>query len=497
MRRIGALILAVVCCMAAAAASNKAAPTLDKVVIGSKNFTESYILSELIAQTLVAAGVKVERRFGLGGTLIVYEALRAGEIDIYVEYTGTIAQAILHSQTALDAGALNRQLADQGLHMLAPLGFNNTYVLAMRTQQAEAHGLKNISDLRRIPDLNIALSHEFLRRQDGWESLRAAYQLPQRPVGIEHGLAYQALTAGQIDITDAYSTDGEIERYGLHLLVDDQAFFPEYLAVPLVRLEHAKQLATLLQPLNHRLNEHLMQTMNARVVIDKVSFADAVIEQKLVPTDAAAASPPGLIASILPLLGRHLQLSGLALVLATILGIPLAIFIHTRPTLSKVILYVAGLLQTIPAIALLALMIPLFGIGVVPAIIALLTYSLLPILRNTVLGLTTVDADLLHVSRGMGMTTAQIIRHVTLPLALPSILAGLRTAAVISIGTATLAAFIGAGGLGEPVVTGLALNDTQLILKGAIPAALLAIVTELCFELIEIALIPRHLRRTI
>lgn len=500
-RRIQVAILVLALAVNGSLALAKDAP--DKFVIGSKNFAESYILSELIAQTLSAAGIEVERRFGLGGTLIVYEALRAGEIDIYVEYTGTISQAILQRQDMPKADALNVLLADKGLRMLAPFGFQNTYVLVMRKAQAHNLGITNISDLRNAPNLNIALSHEFLRRQDGWEALSGTYKLSQRPVGLEHGLAYQALASAQIDLTDAYSTDGEIERYDLRLLNDDLGFFPEYFAVPLVRLEHAERLATLLKPLANLINEQTMQAMNASVSIDKLNFAEAVGAQNLIKAPANATAPQSqdmsmfaLIASIWPLLQRHLALSSVALLLAAGLGIPLAIFIHTRPVLSKVTLYLAGLMQTIPSIALLALMIPLFGIGIVPAIIALFIYSLLPILRNTVLGLTTVDGNLLQISRGMGMTSRQRIRNVTLPLALPAILAGMRTAAVISIGTATLAAFIGAGGLGEPVVTGLALNDTRLILTGAIPAALLAVVTELCFELLERWLIPSHLRST-
>jgi len=159
------------------------------------------------------------------------------------------------------------------------------------------------------------------------------------------------------------------------------------------------------------------------------------------------------------------------------------------------VLYAAGLLQTVPSIALLALLIPLVGIGEIPAIIALFLYALLPITRNTITALTTVDPQLREVAAALGLTRAERLRHVYLPLSLPHIIAGVRIAAVVSIGTATLAAFIGAGGLGEPIVTGLALNDTQLILQGAIPAAALAVAVELGFEGLERWLIPRHLRQ--
>lgn len=467
-------------------------------VVGSKNFTESYILGELIAQTLEASGRKVQRRFGLGGTLICYEALKKGEIDVYAEYTGTISQAILQLPEPVEIPALNEQLAQKQLAMLPPLGFNNTYAVAMRKSMAQRLNIKTISDLKQHPRLRLALSHEFMKRpEDGWEALKAAYALPFKPVGIEHGLAYKALVEKQIDVTDAYSTDGEIIRYQLHLATDEKAFFPAYLAVPLVRLEDVPLLSKMLAVLENGLNEELMQAMNAKA--EHLSFSEIIRQYRQPDASPSSARPLQNFVTILietwPLLVRHIQLSGLAMLFACLFGIPLAIAVHSRQRLTALVLQAAGLLQTIPAIAFLALLIPLLGIGVVPAIITLFFYSLLPILRNTILGLTTVDAKLIRISKGMGMTDLQRIRHVTFPLSLPSILAGLRTAAVISIGTATLAAFIGAGGLGEPVITGLALNDTGLILRGAIPAALLAVLTELFFGRMEVLLIPEHLRR--
>lgn len=482
-------------------ASALAATAQKPIVIGSKNFTESYILAELISQTLAAKGYPVERRFGLGGTLICYEALRAGEIDLYVEYTGTISQAILQIPGNPPLAELRQHLRTRGMALLAPLGFNNTYALALSESLASARGITTISDLREHADLRLAFSHEFIKRADGWGALAKAYRLPFAVIGIEHGLAYQAMQEGQIDVMDAYSTDGEIIRYNLRLLTDDLGFFPTYLAIPIVRLDSLAVLQPALADLADVLDESGMQLLNAQVAIDKLTFAEAVRRWRGGESPLAAPPPPrsdilDILAEIRPLLIRHLYLSGFALFLACLFGIPLAILIYTRPALAAMTLYFASLLQTIPSIALLALLIPLLGIGVIPAITALFFYALLPILRNNILGLTTVDQSLIRVSQGMGMTARQRTRYVTLPLALPSILAGIRTAAVISIGTATLAAFIGAGGLGEPIVTGLALNDPSLILRGAIPAVLLAIVTELFFELLEVLLIPAHLRRT-
>ncbi|MEL7449581.1 MAG: ABC transporter permease, partial [Pseudomonadota bacterium] len=189
----------------------------------------------------------------------------------------------------------------------------------------------------------------------------------------------------------------------------------------------------------------------------------------------------------------HLQLTGMALALACVAGIALSLAVYRSERLSRIVLYFSGLLQTIPSIALLALMIPLFGVGRLPAVVALFLYSLLPIVRSTVTALITIDPVLRDVARAMGLSPREQVRHVLLPLALPNLLTGVKTAAIISIGTATLAAFIGAGGLGEPIVTGLALNDVGLILHGAIPAALLAIVTEFAFELLERRLLPAHM----
>jgi osmoprotectant transport system permease protein len=465
------------------------------VTIGSKNFSESYLLAEMAAQLVEASGHRVERRFGLGGTLICFDALRAGEIDLYVEYTGTLSQAILDLPLDTGLDALDEALAAHGLRLLDPLGFNNTYAMAMKRARAEALGIERIGDLARVPDLRVVVSHEFVERADGWPGLASAYGLPHRVTGIEHGLAYRALDDGAIDVTDAYSTDGEVRRYDLVLLEDDRRFFPEYLAVPLARDGLPETVLAALAPLGGLLDDASMQALNAEVVFARRSFAEVADE---------FLAGHGLIESrsrqgeAWRTLGRntlrHLQLTGAALAGAVLIGVVLSLMVFRRRALARTVTYLGGLLQTIPSIALLALMIPLLGIGLVPAIVALFLYSLLPILRNSVTALSTVDPTLLRVAEAMGMTRFEQLRLVQLPLSMPSILAGVRTAAVISIGTATLAAFIGAGGLGDPIVTGLALNDTRLILQGAVPAAALAIVTELVFELVERLLLPAHLR---
>ena len=476
----------------------------EPIVVASKNFTESYLLGEVIAQRLEQAGFEVDRRFGLGGTLICYEALVAGEIDVYVEYSGTLEQTILKLGKRTSIDGLDEHLVSRGLALLSPLGFNNTYAIAVRKEVAEERSLERISQLTKYRDLRVVVSHEFLEREDGWPGLRRVYGFDWIPDGIEHGLAYQAIADGSIDVTDAYSTDGELQRYDLRVLADDKAFFPTYLAIPLIRHDLSPLAQAAIEDLAGTLDDSSMAALNASVVFEGEDFASAARNHLgSIGFDIAEERSSGFdngegfskeFDSLIRNTKRHLWLTAIALFTATSVGIVLALAVFQVSWVSRAVLYVAGLLQTIPSIALLALMIPIFGIGMLPAVVALFLYSLLPIIRNSVTALVTVDPVLRRVATAIGLTRYDEIRYVYLPLAMPAILAGVRTAAVISIGTATLAAFIGAGGLGDPIVTGLALNDTSLILQGAIPAAVLAIATELVFEGVERVLVPRHLK---
>ena len=471
----------------------QAAGAAQSIRIASKNSNESYLLAEIAAQLLESRGYEVERRLGLGGTLIAYDALVAGEIDLYVEYTGTLSQAVLKLGRDASRSELNERLARFGLRLLQPFGFNNTYAVAVRQAQAQALNLRSIGDLGRHPQLRAAFSHEFLEREDGWRGLAEAYGLDFAVTGIEHALAYQAIAAGAVDVTDAYSTDGELLRYQLAQLADDRGFFPEYLAAPLVRTDLSSEAQGILNTLGGTLTEGEIQALNAAVVVDGQSFAK--VAASFLRTQGVATQ--GRTSTFWRDLGantvRHLQLTFTALTAAVAVGMAVSLAIFRHAVLARGVIYVCGLLQTVPSIALLALMIPLFGIGWQPAVVALFLYSLLPILRNTVTALGAIEPALLRVAVAMGLSRAEQLRHVYLPLAMPNVLAGIRTAAVINIGTATLAAFIGAGGLGDPIVTGLSLNDVSLILQGAVPAAMLAILTELAFEGVERLVVPGHL----
>ncbi len=467
------------------------------VIVGSKHFNEGYILAEIMAQLLEDRGIPVSRRFGLGGTLICFEALKNGEIDVYPEYSGTLAEAILNLPRRVSYAELQDILKRRfDMNLLGSFGFNNTYAIAVSRKLSRQRELNTIGDLAKFPDLRIGLSYEFLNRNDGWPGLARIYGLTVRPVGIEHGLAYQAIRENRLDVTDVYTTDGDIKKFDLFLLEDDKDYFSQYLAAPLVRGGVNERVTALLGQLAGAITDDQVRELNAMVLLEGKTFAE-VAHGFLREAGVLTADRPRVEESkwvtLLHRTVRHLELTFIALLAGMVVAIPAGILVYRVRAISRPVMYMAGLLQTIPSIALLAFMIPLFGIGVMPAIVALFLYSLLPILRNTAASLVSIDPVLKKVSVGMGLTPGQSLRYVELPLAAPTILAGIKTAAVINIGTATLAAFIGAGGLGEPIVTGLALNNTSLILEGAIPAAILAIMTEWAFEGLEKVLIPRHL----
>ena len=471
-----------------------AAPAADAqgLTVGSKRFTESYILGDILAQSAKAA-----HKPGLGNTAILLEALRAGAIDVYPEYTGTIAREILRTEDRLDLAALNQRLKPMGLAASIPLGFSNSYALGMRRKDAERLGVKKASDLARHPGLRLGLSHEFLGRRDGWPGLQAAYGLPQKPRGLDHGIAYEALAAGEIDVMDLYTTDAKIERYGIIALEDDRRFFPAYDAVLLYRAEvpqrHAAQFASL-KKLEGRIDAATMVRLNARAELDKVPFADVAREFLGSAPQRQRSFWSALFAEDFGrLLAQHLGLVFGSLAIAAVVGIPLGLLAAKYGWLAQPVLITAGLLQTIPSLALLAILIPLTGtIGIWPALIALFLYALLPITRNTHAGVLAVPGGLVQAGTALGLTAPQVLRRIEVPIALPVIMAGIKTSAVINVGTATIAAFIGAGGFGERIAQGLALNDNMVLLAGALPAAVLALVVHAAFELAERAFQTPH-----
>lgn len=478
--------------------------------IGSKRFTESLILGEIAVSVARAAGdAEVTHQEGLGGTAVVYRALEEGSIDVYPEYTGTIAEAILHDTGRPDLAAIRKALSLRGILVGDPLGFDNTYALAVPSALARSRHLTRISDLTAAPNLRYGLSHEFLGRADGWPGLAASYGArPQSVQGLDHGLAYEAIKGGSIDVTDVYSTDAKIGRYDLTVLTDDRRFFPSYEAVFLYREDAATRSPrafAAISALAGRFDARAMIELNARAEIDQRTFAGVAqeaVESRLGASVPRGQPPSGLrrgllsgIISTIRLEGpRHLALTFGALVLSTLVGLPLGIVASRGRFLGRAILGAAGILQTIPSLALLCFFIPLLGTGPLPALCALFLYGLLPIARSTAAGIEAIPSSLLESAEALGLSPRATLFSVKLPLASRAILAGIKTCAVINVGTATLSAFIGAGGFGAPISMGLTLNDTTLILQGAIPSAGVALLAEGLFALLDRALIPKGLR---
>lgn len=480
---IGSLALFMLAISALATAAD------DVLRVGSKRFTESYILGELLTQSAALHG-RAEHRQGLGNTAIVLAALQAGSIDVYPEYSGTIDLEILKNPKPTSLAAMRVALAPLGLGVGVPLGFNNTYALAMR---GDTDGIRKLSELARHPELRFGLSHEFIGRADGWPGLAQRYGLGQRPRGLDHGIAYEALAQHQVDVIDIYATDAKIRRYGLRVLADDLGYFPRYDAVLLYRLDVPRRFPAAwraIEQLEGRISADDMIAMNAAAELDGKTFAQ-VAARWLAHGAGQRSARTGLLAkmfdaSLWRLTREHLTLVLLSVALACLAGIPLGMLAAFAPRLRQGVLGLAGVLQTVPSLALLAILIALLGtIGTLPALVALFVYALLPIVSNTCTGLLEVPEGLRMAARALGLRTRARLLHIDLPLALPVILAGVKTAAVMSVGTATIAAFIGAGGYGERITVGLALNDTDMMLAGAIPAAVLALLTQAACALLE------------
>ncbi|QII11994.1 L-proline glycine betaine binding ABC transporter protein ProX / Osmotic adaptation [Candidatus Kuenenia stuttgartiensis] len=470
-----------------------------KIKIGSKKFTESVILGEIVNHLLKSTGEQPIYLRELGGTRVLWNALLKGEIDIYPEYTGTISEEILAGEEVHSEEEIRQALIKRGIKMTDALGFNNTYAIGMKEEVAEKLKIRKISDLQRHPDLKFGFGNEFMDRGDGWPILRRHYNLPQQNVrGLDHDLAYRGLEKGIIQAIDTYSTDAKIRYYNLRLLEDDMNHFPAYNAVILYRSdleERAPHAVTVLKKIENKISRLEMVKMNFRANMEMIPenriAADFLSESLSLETESYEETA---ISRLLRLTTEHLYLVTISLSAAILTSIPLGIVSAKRTTLGQIILAIVGVLQTIPSLALLVFMIPLLGIGGPPAITALFLYSLLPIVRNTYTGLHDIPSHIQESAEALGLPPGARLRLVELPMASRPILAGIKTSAVINVGTATLGALIGAGGYGQLILTGIRLDNISLILQGAVPAAVLALIVQGGFEALERFFVPKGLR---
>jgi len=469
------------------------------ISVGSKKFTESVILGEMVARLIEAAGLGSTHRTQLGGTRILFQALVDGEIDVYTEYTGTITQEILAGKGISSKSDAKNYLDNLGIEMSEPLGFNNTYVIGMKEDRAEELNIKTISDLRRHPELKIGFSNEFMDRGDGWPSLQKKYKLPHANVrGVDHDIGYRGIESGSIDVIDLYVTDAEIEYYHLRSIQDDLNHFPEYHAVLLYRKDLSQKAPEAVKSLLNlvgAISAKDMVRLNSDVKMNglteskvAVGFLEEKFNIKLNSYEVTIGD------KLIQYTYEHLYLVSISLVSAIIVSIPLGVIAYKRPKFGQFVLGMVGVIQTIPSLALIVFMIPLLGIGAKPAIAALFLYSMLPIVRNTYSGLKDIPQPLRESAEALGLPSNVRLRRIELPLASRSILAGIKTSAVINVGTATLGALIGAGGFGQPIMTGIRLDNTMLILQGAIPAALLAFSVQWLFDLLEPIFVSEGLR---
>ena len=474
--------------------------------IGSKQDTETAILGEMVAQLIRSTGER-STRLAVGGTTVVFDALTRGEVDAYPEYTGTLVKEVFASNENASNESLPTMLAELGIEIGRPLGFNNSYALAVQRETAESLGLKKISDLAAHPDLRMGFSNEFIDREDCWKNLRKRYVLPHENVaGMEHSVSYQQLEVGDIDVMDAYTTDAQLAKLDLVLLEDDLQYFPRYDAVILYRSDLAQRNPAAVERiaiLESAVSEQEIVKLNALVADREASESQAAAEflREKFSIDTEV-DDPSTASQILARTIEHCDLVRRSLIPAIFCAIPLGVLAAKFPRFGQIILGAVSVVQTIPALALLVLLIEpvaflklnTIGAGSMTAIVALFLYSLLPIVRNTATGLSTISPEYDESATALGLSRLFKLFRIELPIASPSILAGIKTAAVLNVGFATLGALVGARGYGQPILTGIRLNDTSLIMQGAVPAACLAILLQFLFEYSERWLVPAGLR---
>lgn len=471
----------------------------ESIVVGSKIFTESYILAEIASQQIESSThEQVIRKFGMGGTGMLYESIRTGAIDIYPEYTGTLIETVLKEKTSASFVEIREHLKPLGLDVSDSLGFDNGYAIAVRKDFAEKHHLQYVGDLRKIQnDVQLAFSYEFMERNDGYDGLVHTYELEFPKINVrqmEHSLVYKAIKNGDVDVVEVYSTDANVEKMDLVLLDDDRNYFTKYQAVWIARHDFIRkhpQAWSSLTSLCGKLNGDSVRRMNMQADIEKKRLGSIASLFLKIPESNAEK----MFSEVFRRTYEHLCLVGIGFLFSLCVGVPLGILAGYVDFLGRMILLVVSFVQTIPALALLCFLIPMFGIGLTPALIALCLYGLLPVVSNTYMGIRTIDAKHIENGKAFGLTPFYLLTRVVIPLASPSIIAGLKISMIVSIGTATLAALIGAGGYGALIVSGLSLNDTPMILWGALPAALMALVANVLSDGIAWWLIPRGLSK--
>ena len=489
-----------------------------QVRIGSKVFTENILLAEIFALLLEEKySLEVDRRFNMGGTKLLFDSLKAGGIDVYPEYTGTGYTMLLKMSGETDPkktySIVKKEFFKRfRLIWSPPLGFENTYALAVRKSDSRFKDISTVSELKTLSQqMSLAMDHEFSERKDGLKQFSESYQLkfPKSQLfSMNPALMYSAIDNQEVDMIMAYSTDGRLQSFQLKVLEDDKNFFPAYSAAYLTKesaLEDWPELKKAFQDLAGLISEEKMMVLNKQVDQLKHGISETaknfLSEEQLLKSDSFSGPYESLTSYywskrhyLFQILMEHFILIFVSLFFSICFSGLIGLWAVRNFYVEKIVFSLINIAQTIPGIALLGLLIPFLGIGRAPAICALFIYSLLPLTRNIVEGIKNISADYIEASAGIGLSSGQILRHIQIPLALPLMFAGLRTAVVILVGTATLAAFIGAGGLGDPIFRGISTLDNRLIFLGAVPACLLAIALDKSIAWLETICVSKGLQ---
>jgi len=492
----------------------------EPVVVSSKSFGESIILGEILSILLTDRFKQpVVRRLGLGGTKVAFDALVSDDIHVYPDYSGTGYSMILKRSGENDAAKVfdivNSEFSKRwGIKWSQSLGFNNTYALAVRKDDPQFKNIQKVSELSSLDtgQFRYAAPYEFMERKDGHRGFSEKYNLrfkKNNMISMSAGLMFTAIKDREVDMMIAYSTDGRIGASDLRLLEDDLSYFPPYFVSFLFKESSYKKFPALKKAINlleNKITAKEMIHMNDQVDrLKRDSYQVAknfLIKKKMLSGHTKSEfKDMGFFSFamskkkyLLKIIKDHLVLSFSAFFLALLVSLPIGILLTRYQKAGMIVFPIVNTIQTIPSLALLGFLIPVVGIGFIPALIALFLYSLLPLIRNTYTGILGVDRNYLEASRGIGLNNFQILIHVELPLAMPIIIAGMRTAIVIVIATATLAALIGAGGLGDPIFRGVSTVNSNLILLGAIPSALLALIVDRSIGFLEKAVVSKGIR---
>lgn len=498
-------------------------PLKGTIIVGSKEFTEELILGNIMKLLLEQNGFAVNDRIGLSGTMTNHMALVNGDIDVYMEYTGTAYTVILkQTKPIYDPHQVYEFVKKEyekrwNLTWLRPANFDNSNALVMKKDESDRLGIKTISELalyvRQHPEkLSFATNAEFLSRPDGLTLLEKHYgfAFPQdKIVKMDIGLTYVALNDGKVDVAMGFSTDAAIKKFGLATLDDDKRFFPIYNPAPVVRqevLDRYPQVKEILDQIGPRLTTDQMILMNYEVEVEGHNPQDVarewlqkeglVVQNNNTSSVIFSSSTIQNIGYLVQKISQHLEVSAISVAVAILIGLGLGTVLASVQSkiIPTIVLTLVTIIFTIPSIAMFGFMMPIFGLGLVPSIIALVLYAQIPILRNTYTGLSNVSSSIINAAEGLGLDKQEILFKIKFPMAAPVIMAGIRSSVVLTIGIATIASLIGAGGLGDMIFHGIEQGNTELILTGTIPVAVLAVTTDLGLKFTEVRFTSRGIK---